>query len=127
MKYPVCVHKDPDTGYGVTIPDIPGCFTAGDTLDQALANIQEAVQVHFHGQIGDPPVPSPMEKFLNDPVCQGGFWVLVEIDFSFLRVTTRRINVTIPENFLAEIDRKAKRCGLSRSAFLTEAALNYPG
>ena len=31
MKYPVIIHKDENPGYGVTIPDIPGCFACGDT------------------------------------------------------------------------------------------------
>ncbi|MBN0609850.1 type II toxin-antitoxin system HicB family antitoxin, partial [Pseudomonas aeruginosa] len=29
MKFPVVLHKDPDSDYGVTVPDVPGCFSAG--------------------------------------------------------------------------------------------------
>lgn len=122
MKFPVCVHTDTGESYGVTIPDIPGCFTAGDTLDEALANVQEAVECHLAVADIPPPVPSPVHKFLNDPVCEGGVWVLVDIDLSFLNVKTRRVNISVPENELAIIDREAKKRGVSRSAFLVEAA-----
>jgi predicted RNase H-like HicB family nuclease len=36
MRYPVVIHKDLDSDYGVTVPDLPGCFSAGTTLDEAL-------------------------------------------------------------------------------------------
>ena len=36
MRYPVVIHKDPESDYGVTVPDLPGCFSAGETLDEAL-------------------------------------------------------------------------------------------
>ena len=49
MKYPVIIHKDEDTGYGVTLPDIPGCFSLGDTLDEAIRNIQVAVELYYDG------------------------------------------------------------------------------
>ena len=45
MQYPVVIHKDPDTDYGVTVPDLPGCFTAGDTVDQALEQLENIALV----------------------------------------------------------------------------------
>ena len=36
MRFPAVIHKDEETGYGVTVPDLPGCFSAGDT-DEAAA------------------------------------------------------------------------------------------
>ena len=33
MLYAVVIHKDPETSYGVTVPDLPGCFSAGDTIE----------------------------------------------------------------------------------------------
>ena len=40
------VHSDPSGGYWAEIPDLPGCFTQGDSLDELLDNIVEAVAVH---------------------------------------------------------------------------------
>ncbi|MCF6270740.1 MAG: type II toxin-antitoxin system HicB family antitoxin [Melioribacteraceae bacterium] len=33
MKFPIIIHKDPESDYGVTVPDLPGCYSAGSTLD----------------------------------------------------------------------------------------------
>ena len=43
MKYPVVIHKDENSDYEVTFPDLPGCFSAGDTIEEALANALEKV------------------------------------------------------------------------------------
>ncbi len=39
MRYPVLVHKDPESDYGVTVPDLPGCFSAGETLNEAREQV----------------------------------------------------------------------------------------
>jgi len=124
MKYPVILHKDKDTGYGVTLPDIPGCFALGDTLDEAIRNIQAAVELYYDGEnITVPPQASKIEDLVkSDLYTKDGFWVLADIDFSFLSSKTVRINITLPEYKLSLIDKAAKARGLSRSAFLAECA-----
>ncbi len=86
MKYPVIIHKDEDTGYGVTIPDIPGCFACGDTQEEALANIQEAVELYYDGEdVSEPPAVSVMEYLSNfDLYTWDSFLYLVDIDFTFM-------------------------------------------
>ena len=43
MRYPVAIEPGSEqTAFGVIVPDLPGCFSAGDTLDEAVANAQEA-------------------------------------------------------------------------------------
>ncbi len=51
MKFPVVLHKDPDSDYGVTVPDVPGCFSAGATVAEALDNVLEALTLHFEGLV----------------------------------------------------------------------------
>lgn len=121
MLFPVVVHKDKDSDFGVTIPDIPGCFTAGGTLDEALANIQEAVECHLDGET-EAPKPSSIEKYIKHRDYKGGTWVMVDIDLSFMSGKAVRINITVPENVLHKIDQAAKKHGLSRSNFLVNAA-----
>jgi antitoxin HicB len=41
--YIALIHKDPDSCYGVSFPDVPGVFTAGDTLDEALGKAAEVL------------------------------------------------------------------------------------
>lgn len=124
MLFPVVIHKDPDSCFGVTIPDIPGCFTAGATIDEAIRNVQEAVECHLHGAT-TAPQPAPLETHLANPDFADGIWVMVDIDFSFLKRRHKRINITIPEDILHLIDQVAKQRGLSRSALLVQAAKRF--
>ena len=60
MNYPVVLHKDRDSDYGVTVPDLPGCFSAGRSIDEALAMAKEAIELHIEGLIDEGlPVPRP--------------------------------------------------------------------
>ena len=124
MKFPVLIHKEEGSAYGATLPDIPGCFSAGDTLEEAMDNVQQAVELYYDGE--DElvlPSPSPIEDLMGAGVyAEGGVWVLVDIDFSFISPKTVRVNITLPEYKLRRIDKAAKARGLSRSAFLAAAA-----
>jgi predicted RNase H-like HicB family nuclease len=122
MLFPVCIHKDADSSYGVTIPDIPGCFTAGDTLDEAIGNVQEAIECHLEGEDMPAPVPSNLAELLHDPVCDGGTWVMVDVDLGFLEKNYKRVNISLSVHDLKSIDRYAKNRKMSRSAFLARAA-----
>ncbi len=47
MIIPIVIHKDADSDYGATVPDLPGCFSAGETLDETLAMAKEAIELHM--------------------------------------------------------------------------------
>ncbi len=49
MKYPIFIHKDESSAYGVIVPDLPGCFSAGDTVEEAVHNAHEAIECHLEG------------------------------------------------------------------------------
>ena len=51
MNYPVVIHKDKKSDYGVSVPDLPGCISAGATVDEALAMVREAIELHLEGLI----------------------------------------------------------------------------
>ncbi len=56
MRYYIgVIHKDPDSDYGVTVPDLPGCFSAGSTIDEAMAMAREAIELHVEGLGSDFP------------------------------------------------------------------------
>jgi len=68
--YIALVHKDKGTSYGVSFPDVPGCISAGDTFEEAVANAAEALAFHFAGmrEDGDAiPVPRSFEELKHDP------------------------------------------------------------
>ena len=126
MRYPIVIHKDSESGYGVTVPDLPGCFSAGDTLDEAINSAQEAIECHIEGMLMDnEEIPQPTE--IDEQAYQGGTWALVAVDISKLGGKTRRINITVPENLLNQFDGfVAKNEGEeSRSGLFVNAALEY--
>jgi len=58
--YIALVHKDEGTSYGVSFPDVPGCVSAGDTFEQAVANAAQALAGHLDLMKADgDPIPSP--------------------------------------------------------------------
>src|SRR5437588_9088009 len=68
--YIALVHKDEGTSYGVSFPDVPGCISAGDTFEEAIANASEALAGHLAlmRSDGDPlPVPRSFEELRRDP------------------------------------------------------------
>lgn len=121
MYFPAAVFIEEDKAYGVTLPDIPGCNTAGDTLEEALANVQETVELALE-DARDKPSPSPLEKHRDDPIYTGAVWAMVNVDLGFMDERVVRVNITLPAGTLEEIDRAAKGRGISRSAFLARAA-----
>ncbi|WP_414649587.1 type II toxin-antitoxin system HicB family antitoxin [Dyella sp.] len=49
MRFPVVLHTDDGQHYGVTVPDLPGCYSAGDSIDDALIQVLEAIDLHLEG------------------------------------------------------------------------------
>ena len=129
MRYPVVIHKDSDSDYGVSVPDIPGCFSAGSNYDEALVNITEAIECHLEGLLLDDesiPVASSIDNHINNSDYSNGTWALIDIDMSQISGKVKRVNITLPERVLTLIDLYGKNHSVkNRSAFLTDAALNY--
>jgi len=128
MRYPVVVHKDSNSDYGITVPDLPGCFSAGETLDEALEEAVEAIEAHLEGMLMDgEPVPTPQSvaHHHNNPDYADGVWALVSIDLAKLSGKTKRVNITLPERVLSLVDHYASENGETRSGFIAQAALEY--
>lgn len=126
MLVPVVIHKDKESDYGVTVPDFPGCFSAGDSIEDALSQAREAIELHLEGMLDDGegvPEITPFEDWQKQKEYKGGVWFLVGIDPSKVAGKAKRINVTIPERLLDQIDKAAALEQTSRSGFLTTAAM----
>jgi len=79
-NYIALVHKEPNSEYGVSFPDFPGCVTAGSTVDEAKDLAQEALALHVAGMLADNeaiPTPSRLEDILTDPENVGVIAILV--------------------------------------------------
>ena len=128
MRFPIVIHKDSDSGYGVTVPDLPGCFSAGDTLGEAIESAREAIACHIEGLLmdGEPiPARASLESHQTSGDFRGGVWAIVAVEISKLSSKSTRINITLPERVLAIVDQAAVREGRSRSGLLAQAALSY--
>jgi predicted RNase H-like HicB family nuclease len=120
------VHKEPKSDFGVSFPDFPGCITAGNDIDEAKDMAQEALTLHIRGMLEDGeqlPSPSRLEEIMNDPDYANAVAYLV-VSVPDAKPRTVRVNVTVPEMTLKQIDAAAKKQGMSRSSFLVHAAQN---
>jgi predicted RNase H-like HicB family nuclease len=130
MRYPVVIHKDKTSDYGVTVPDLPGCFSAGETMEAALDNVVEAIECHLEGLLFDgEPIPEAhsIEKHQHYSDYADGTWALVMVDLSKLASKAKRINITLPERVLALVDEQARRDGETRSGAYWRWWMNRPG
>jgi predicted RNase H-like HicB family nuclease len=123
-NYIAIVHKDPDSDFGVSFPDFPGCITAGKDIDEAKDMAQEALDMHVQGLIEDgEPLPAPLklEEIMADPdFSDAAAYLVVEVPDAKPR--SIRVNITVPELTLKQIDAAARKRGMSRSSFLIHAA-----
>ena len=128
MRYPIAIEPGDDrTAFGVVVPDLPGCFSAGDTIDEAIANAEDAVLLSLedHAERGEP-FPPPSELAIvreRYPDLAASLWMLLTVDESKIAGPAERINITVPRRALARIDAAATAANESRSAFLVNAAL----
>ena len=130
MRFALALHSDDGVKYGVTVPDLPGCFSAGDTFDEALEMAREAIDAHCEllAEKGlDIPSPRLLALHQADPNLAGAVWVVIEVDVEQYLGRAEKINITVPARLLRRIDDYAKRHGESRSGFLTRAAVQAMG
>ncbi len=80
-QYIALIHKDADSDYGVSFPDLPGVISAGKTLDEARAMAAEALAFHLQGMAEDGeavPEPSSLQAIMANAVNRDGVAVLVD-------------------------------------------------
>ena len=120
--YVALIHKDPDSDYGVSFPDLPGCITAGSTLDEAIAMAKEALALHVEGLLEDNedvPAPTPADRIDRD-----GALLVTAIEVPD-NLKVERINVTVPALALLRFDAFAERRSMTRSGLFVEAAQRW--
>lgn len=123
MRIPVIIHKDKDSDYGVIVPDFPGVFSGGATLDDALANVQEALALRFcDGEICIIPHISSLEAVLASPDMAGGAALMLDIDpASFAGDAPAFSHLPLPQRLRDRIEELADARGISASTLIAEA------
>ncbi|QMW22761.1 type II toxin-antitoxin system HicB family antitoxin [Sandaracinobacteroides saxicola] len=128
MRYPIAIEPaTAGTAYGVVIPDLPGAFSAGDTLDEAMAGAEEAAAAWIDATLdagGAIPEPSSLEAVRDDPAFAGWSFGVITLDPALLDDAIERINVTLPRRVLRRLDSMARSAGASRSGYIARMTLS---
>lgn len=127
MIYPIAIEiGNAETAYGIVVPDLPGCFSAGDTMDEAMKNAGEAIYAWIEAALDageEIPRPSSLESVREDPEYEGWAFGIIDVDAAALDSTPERVNIILPRRVLRLLDAKAKSNGESRSGFIAHLAL----
>lgn len=131
MRYPVAIEQGTDqTAWGVVVPDLPGCFSAGDTLEDAMIQAEEAITAWLEVALDDGqsiPKPSSIQHLQTlHPEFEGWLWALVKVDPAVLDDTIERVNISLPRRVLHRLDTLARRHGETRSGLIARMALEEP-
>lgn len=117
-----------DGAWGVVFPDLPGCTAMGDTVEEALANAQEALrdwaEARKSGGLGVPEARSSSELMHDEEVrealSEGSVFARVLLVEDLGRPV--KANMSIDSGVLSAIDSTAKRLGVTRSALVERMA-----
>ncbi|MEZ5790811.1 MAG: type II toxin-antitoxin system HicB family antitoxin [Nitratireductor sp.] len=122
--YIAVVHKDEGSAYGVSFPDLEGCFSAADNTQDIIPNAMEALE--FYADDFDTlPAPSSLETIramqeVAEELKAGAY--LVSIPLLKNTGKSARINITLDKGLLEAIDDAAAQRKMTRSGFLAQAA-----
>jgi predicted RNase H-like HicB family nuclease len=128
MQYVAVVEKEADSAFGVWFPDVEGCFSAGDTLDEAVANASAALRQHVESlesagrQVS---AARNVDAVLRDKDVKASLKsgaLLFAVPLLADAGRTVRINVSLDKALVDQIDEAASLRGLTRSAFIAQAA-----
>lgn len=131
MFYPIAIEPPANENecYGVIVPDLAGCFSAGESLDEAVKNAKEAITLHLDGLAEDGveiPTATSISHHQQNEAYNGMVWAVVDIDVFAYLGKAEKINVTLPSRLIARIDHKVnenKELYKSRSNYLAQLAI----
>jgi len=99
MKFTIAIEAGTKkTAFGVVVPDLPGCFSAGDTVEEAFDNAREAIKVHCEilaEEKKDLPVAKAMSEWQADEEYKGWTWGIVDVEVERFFGPAEKINITV--------------------------------
>ena len=127
MRYPIAIEIGSETAaYGVVVPDLPGCFSAGDTIDEVVAAAEEAAAAWIDATLdtgGTIPAPTSIEALRDRADFAGWAFGIIAVDPAALDNTVERVNITLPRRVLLRLDALARAAGETRSGFIAHLTL----
>ncbi len=129
MKYPIAIEPgDQSHAFGVVVPDLPGCFSAGDTIESAYENAKEAIAGWIEMELdeGHPiPLPSKIETLAKQQEFKGWIFGIVDVPEELLSDKAQRVNITLSSRVLRRLDFLAKNSGDTRSGYIAKMVMNH--
>lgn len=130
MRYIVAIEpgdsENPD--FGVVIPDLPGCYAQGETLDAAIKDAKESaegwLEVMLERGENVPKASTADDLIAAHPEWKHWLWAVIDVDLSLMSDKKERINVILPQRILRRLDAMAKNAGDSRSGFIAQLVMS---
>jgi predicted RNase H-like HicB family nuclease len=128
MRYPVAIEPDKETkASGVVVPELPGCFSAGDTMEEVMAKTEAAIAAWIETALDSGqaiPLPSSVDVLrMTHKDWKACVRAVVKLDPTVLDDTLERINISLPRRVLHRLDALARATGETRSGFIAHMAL----
>jgi len=131
MCYPIAIEIGTEAAaYGVVVPDLPGCFSAGDTLDEAVTAAEEAATAWIDATLDagrSVPAPSSIEAVCARPGYAGWAFGVIAVDAAALDTTVERVDITLPRRVLLRLDALARAVDVSRSGYIAHLTMKGRG
>ena len=126
LTYLAKLEPSEDGGYGVSFPDLPGCYSCGDDLEDALRMAKEALELHIYGMERDgDPIPKPSKPDPEEFAGCVSAAVSICPDMVRLEMDNRKVktNITIPY----WLKSMAEKQNVNFSKLLEAALIEYLG
>ncbi|MBM3649136.1 MAG: ribbon-helix-helix protein, CopG family [Alphaproteobacteria bacterium] len=130
MRYPILIeHGTGTTAFGVVVPDLPGCFSAGDTLDAAIEAAHEAAAAWIDSALDRGiavPEPSTLDAVRQRRGYKGWAVGFIDLEDSIFDDAVERVNITLPRRVLKRLDDMARKAGQTRSGLIARLTVTPP-
>jgi len=130
VRYPIAIEPgDESTAFGIVVPDLLGCFSAGDSLEEAMTGVEEAAVAWLDATLdsgGAIPAPSDLDDVRRNPEFSGWTFGVISVDPAVLDDAVERVNITLPHRVLERLDAQARAAGKSRSGYIAQLTLESP-
>lgn len=124
MRYfTAVVHQNDNSAYGLSFPDLPGCFAAADDWNAIPAAVADALDLWFEDMPDVEPLSLEELRRRDDvqqQVAEGA--VLMPVPYIPADTALARVNISLDRGLLRAIDETAKARGMTRSAFIASSA-----
>lgn len=130
MNYPLLIVKNSaEDNYLLTVPDLPGCQVVAQTIDQVMTKVKLAIADHLgvlaeYGEVI--PHTKSLDLHMANCTLECPIWAMIDFDIVPFLGKSHKINVTLPELLIRQIDDRVKKSEQhkTRSGFIASACMS---